>query len=459
MLEQTSERCVEGLVAGPEAREGQDALTAELLDKTTLGEDDGEDVAKGGKGNEDGEGALGGATKNVAEQGSGDEAARGQDLLLGNGSEVGNVDEHVKNRDGTDGDGSSKLQGADRVLRLAEGVVGVAVTDVGPDDVVDGGDDTVGTAGGALKGIVEVVEVIVDLEVTAEGNEASDDHEEDNGELDPAEKVLQAQTPLEGGTVDDEGRGDASETDTTLVEAGDLNVGGVQDVLAKDDRVTGGPTEEDDVAGVETGGQELGLAVDVLEVVLLTTVLGNGGAELHVDGGTSKGDDHTGDPHEEGQTDGTRGAQNAGRRGEDTSTNDAVEDEETGADDANLALSLALLLNAAYTVILSARKAQAIQACGGAPYIRTDFAVIVRGGRQEAVLIVGARGGGRGVAEDAGRKVVSHGVWMLMIVAGLWGVCDQDLIGDRRDSMAAGGSRNMQVRRARKKGRVREGVL
>jgi hypothetical protein len=42
--------------------------------------------------------------------------------------------------------------------------------------------------------------------------------------------------------------------------------------LTKDDTVTGSPTEQNGVGGIHGRGQELGLFVDVFEVVLLTTV-------------------------------------------------------------------------------------------------------------------------------------------------------------------------------------------
>lgn len=43
--------------------------------------------------------------------------------------------------------------------------------------------------------------------------------------------------------MDEEGGGDAGESDTTLVPAVHLDVGGVQDVLAEDDGVGAGPAQ------------------------------------------------------------------------------------------------------------------------------------------------------------------------------------------------------------------------
>lgn len=263
MLKETSQGSVEWSVAGPEAGEGQDTLTAKLLDKTTLREDDTEDVAKGRESDKDRQSALGSAAENVTEERGGDETLGGENLLGRDSSKVGNVDEHVDYGDGDDGDGSSDLESADGVLGLAEGVVGVAVTDETPDDVVESGDNTVGATGGSLECVVEVVGLLVDLEMSAESDEAAEDDDENNDDLDYAESVLEPDTPFESTAVNEEGGGDASKANTTLVPAVNLYIGGVKNVLAKDDGVTGGPTEENNIAGVETSDEEFGLAVDV----------------------------------------------------------------------------------------------------------------------------------------------------------------------------------------------------
>lgn len=136
MLEETGERSVEGLVAGEEAGEGQNAFATKLLDNTTLGEDDGENVSEGGEGDEDGEGTFSPGTEDIAEErGCKDTTAVGN-LLAGHGSEVGDIDKHVENADSDDGNGGGALESTDGVLHLGHGVVGVAVANVGPDDVV-----------------------------------------------------------------------------------------------------------------------------------------------------------------------------------------------------------------------------------------------------------------------------------------------------------------------------------
>lgn len=196
MLKETSQRSIERAVAGPEAGKGQDTLTTELLHKTTLGEDDAEDVAKSRQGDKDGQGTLGGGTHDVAEQRGSNQTLRGDDLGLGDGGKVGNVDEHVQDRDGDDGDGSGNLESAHRVSGLAQGVVGVAVTDKTPDDVVEGGHDTVSGGLFAVKGILKVVGLLVELDVTTEGSETGNDDDQDDDDLDYAEDVLQTETPL-----------------------------------------------------------------------------------------------------------------------------------------------------------------------------------------------------------------------------------------------------------------------
>lgn len=243
MLEETSERRIERSVARPESRKGQNTLTAKFLNKSTLGEDDTEDVSKGRQGNKDGERALRGVAKDVAEERSGDETLGSENLLLGHGGEIGNVDEHVHDGDGADGQGRGNLEGALRVLGLAEGVVGVAVADITPDDVVQGRDDAIGAAGGALKGVGEVVGLLVDLEVAAQRHEAGNDDDEDDEQLDDAEGVLQTETPFQRTAMDEERGRDARQTNTALIPAIDLDIRRVQDKLAKDDRVSGRPAE------------------------------------------------------------------------------------------------------------------------------------------------------------------------------------------------------------------------
>lgn len=119
MLKETGQRGVEGPVARPEAREGQDTLAAQLLHQAALGENDAEHVAIGRQSNEHAQGALGGAAKDIAEERGGDEAAGGNDLVLGHRREVGNVDKHVEHRYDADGQRRGNAQGPDGVSRFA----------------------------------------------------------------------------------------------------------------------------------------------------------------------------------------------------------------------------------------------------------------------------------------------------------------------------------------------------
>lgn len=180
VLEQTGQGRVERLAAGPETREGQDTLTTKLLDQTTLGEDDTQDVAKRGQRDKHGQGTLGALAKHVAEERGGHETLAGEDLLLGHTRKVRDVDEHVEDRDGADGERRGDLERADGVLGLAEGVVGVAVADIGPDDAVKRGDDTISAAGRALKGVGQVVGGVLEVD------ERRDDDDEHDDELDRA---------------------------------------------------------------------------------------------------------------------------------------------------------------------------------------------------------------------------------------------------------------------------------
>lgn len=349
MLKQTSQGSVQGFVAGKESREWQDTLAAEFLNETTLGEDHAENVAVSRQGDEHRERTLCGTTHDVAEEGGSDQTATLKNLLLGNSGEVGNVDEHVKNRDGDDTGGRSDLEGANGVLGLAEGVVGVAVSNVTPDDVVQSCDNSISAAGGALEGIAEVVRLLVlgELDMATKGNETTQNDDQDDDQLDRTKEVLQAQTPLERKTVDQEGGGDACQTNAALVPPVDLNVGRVEDVLAEDDGVTTSPTEQDDISSVQTSGQELGTAIDVFEVVLLTTVLWDSSSPFEVDGGSSESDNHTSDPDKERQADTARKAEDGTGSSEDTGTNDTVDDQEDGGGDSDLSLGFTRMLDSA----------------------------------------------------------------------------------------------------------------
>lgn len=95
VLEETSERSVEGAVASPQPRPGEDTLATQLLHKATLGEDDTEDVSESRKRNEDGKCALSLGSKNIAEERRSHKALRSDDLVGRNGGEVGDVDKHV----------------------------------------------------------------------------------------------------------------------------------------------------------------------------------------------------------------------------------------------------------------------------------------------------------------------------------------------------------------------------
>lgn len=268
VLHQTRQRGIEGAVAGPEARKGEDALTTELLDEATLGEDDTKDVSEGRESDEDTEGTFGRLAKHVAEEGGSNKALAGQNLFLGDPNEVRDVGEDVQDSDTQDGERGRDLEGADGVLHLAQGVVGVAVADIAPDDVVEGGDDSVGASSGALKGLVSRQGV----GCLVQADERSDDNDEEDDDLDGSEEVLEADSPFQDRAVDQEGGGDDSQTDASLVPGSGLNAGSEKDIFSKDNTITGAPTQEDTVTSVETGGEKLGLAEDVFEDVLFTTI-------------------------------------------------------------------------------------------------------------------------------------------------------------------------------------------
>ncbi len=145
-----------------------------------------------------------------------------------------------------------------------------------------------------------------------------------------------------------EGHRHAGEPNTALIPPVYLDIGGVQNVLAENNRVAGRPTQQDNIAGVEARGQKLGLPVHELEVVLLPSILGDSGAELKVDRCTSHRDQHSRNPDEQRESHATRKGQDGARSGEDSGANHAVEDEEDSGEYTDLALRIARDLQLLY---------------------------------------------------------------------------------------------------------------
>ena len=96
-------------------------------------------------------------------------------------------------------------------------------------------------------------------------------------------------------------------------------------------------TQKHHISSVEASSKESRLLEDILQVVLLASVLGNASTELEIDCHSGGGNDHTRDPEEEGETDTAGQLQDTTRRGEDTGTDHSVEDQECSTQDANLA--------------------------------------------------------------------------------------------------------------------------
>lgn len=152
-------------------------------------------------------------------------------------------------------------------------VVGVRVSDKRPNHVIQRVDNTVTTPAGALKGIGKVVRFL-NLEMTTESHPAGNHDDQDDDQLDHAEEVLQPQAPFQRKCVHKESGGDARQTDTALVPSVDLDLRRVEDVLAEDDAVARGPAKEHSVGSKHGRGEELGLGVNVLQVVLFAAIPG-----------------------------------------------------------------------------------------------------------------------------------------------------------------------------------------
>lgn len=289
---ETSEGSTEGLVGSPELGEGEDTLATKLLVDTTLREDDTHDVAKCRESDEDVEGASGAGTIDIVEENGSDERARVDDLLLGRGCKVGNVGEDVEDGNEANRKRSGNADGALGVFDLREScsqrcfsltrsrcrltVVRIAITDVAPDYVVKTEAEGAGARGGALECVGEVVR-LVDLEMAAEGDETGDNDNDKDDQLEHAQHVLDVEAPAHTGAMQEEAEGDGCETDQT---AGPLArvvlVGGAEDVFAKHDGIAGCPAEKNTVGRVCTRSEEPWPPDEVLEVVLLAAVTGNG---------------------------------------------------------------------------------------------------------------------------------------------------------------------------------------
>lgn len=150
-------------------------------------------------------------------------------------------------------------------------VVGIRIPDVRPDDIIQRRDDTISTAPRPRKGIREIIRLL-DLQMTRQRNPPGDDDDQDDNQLDRAQQVLQTEPPLQRRGVDEKRRGDAGQSNASLVPPRNLDLRGVEDVLAEDDAVACGPAKQDGVGREHGRGEELGLGVDVFEVVLLTSV-------------------------------------------------------------------------------------------------------------------------------------------------------------------------------------------
>lgn len=98
--------------------------------------------------------------------------------------------------------------------------------------------------------------------------------------------------------MDEEGDRNTSKTNTTLVEPVDFNIRGMENVFSKDDRISSGPSKQDDVSSVQPCREILGPAVNIFEVVLLSAVLRNRRAKFEVDSHACPRDDHTSNPNE-----------------------------------------------------------------------------------------------------------------------------------------------------------------
>lgn len=287
MQEKGGSRSVARLVGTPEPAKRKQTFLAQLLIETSVGESDSQDVAQVAEGDENGKGLdTGAVTKNVLEKDTGDKNLGGSDLALGDSGEVGNVGQDVENGDAGNGDRSGEGKGTARILEFAHDVVGVLPALVTVNNVEQGvgvsisTTTTVGRGRFNAEGVLEVLG-IGDVAMASKGGKTGEDDEEDDDDLEDTKDVDQADTPLRKEGVQGASKGSACHTNTAgLVAVLGLSVVGVKDVATEGERVAGREAEEDHLRGENAGSEVLGVLVDVLEVVLLTTRARNGKAEF-----------------------------------------------------------------------------------------------------------------------------------------------------------------------------------
>lgn len=108
--------------------------------------------------------------------------------------------------------------------------------------------------------------------MSSQCHETGDDDEDQDNELENTEEVLQSKTPFDGGSVQDEGEGDAGETNGAQSPSFGLYVGREEDVFSEHQRVSSGPCEQHSVGCEHGGDEEAGSAEEVFEVVFLASV-------------------------------------------------------------------------------------------------------------------------------------------------------------------------------------------
>lgn len=168
MLKQPRKRRIERPITRPQSRERQDTLSPKLLHYPALREYHTQHVTESRQRDENRQRALSPRAENIAEQRCGDEALRRDDFFCGNSGEVGDVDEHIEDCNGAKGERGGAFECADGILGFAQGIVGVAVANVAPNNIIEGCDDAVCATGGADEGVVEIV-WFIDFEGASKG--------------------------------------------------------------------------------------------------------------------------------------------------------------------------------------------------------------------------------------------------------------------------------------------------
>lgn len=114
-----------------------------------------------------------------------------------------------------------------------------------PDNVVQSRDKGVGVRLGSSESVLEIRWVGGSaLDMSSESHKAGEDDENEDDDLEESEQVLKSKSPSRQGAVEEEGKSDDSDTDSSLIPSSEFGSGGIQQHFTRVHTVSGRPSEE-----------------------------------------------------------------------------------------------------------------------------------------------------------------------------------------------------------------------